>query len=133
MSYLRRSASGPRQPTDDDVNRGWHTHLSDGAPLIPRSVIEGNPEDRQQHQWLQSRTTAVADGAAYANITPYVGVKPDTCRHANSAELASTGLKNHNYTGNAAYHGLHYPACYPSLSARVAGLPEVRRRQPRRD
>jgi hypothetical protein len=53
------------------------------------------------------KTTVTTDGAGYTNITPYVGSSPGTCRHAHSAQLKSTGRKNHNFAGNASYHGLH--------------------------
>jgi hypothetical protein len=52
------------------------------------------------------RTTVVTDGAGYTNITPYVGADPGTCRHAASAELVTTGRRDHNFTGSASYHGL---------------------------
>jgi hypothetical protein len=62
------------------------------------------------HGFLEAplgRTSVVTDGAGYTNITPYVGTRPGTCRHADSATLRSTGRANHNFTGSADYHGLH--------------------------
>ncbi|MEA2145509.1 MAG: hypothetical protein QOG59_1096 [Solirubrobacteraceae bacterium] len=52
-------------------------------------------------------TTVATLGTGYTNITPYVGAKPGTCRHADSARLRSTGRARHNFTGLATYHGLH--------------------------
>jgi hypothetical protein len=61
------------------------------------------------HGFLEAplgRTTVVTDGAGYTNITPYVGVNPGTCRHADGAELITTGHSKHYFTGRASYHGL---------------------------
>jgi hypothetical protein len=52
-------------------------------------------------------TTVVTDGAGYTNITPYVGESPGSCRHAERAQLRTTGRRNRNFAGTAKYLGLH--------------------------
>lgn len=52
-------------------------------------------------------TTVVTDGAGYTNITPYVGPNPGSCRHADTAQLRTTGRRNRNFAGTAKYGGLH--------------------------
>ena len=68
----------------------------------PVEIFSGGPET------LSFGTSKVAKtaGDGYLNVTPYVGPRPGSCRHAKGGTFVSKRLKRGYYQGTADYDGL---------------------------
>jgi hypothetical protein len=65
------------------------------VPVAPVALATSRPVSLPSRQTF--RSLVVLDPARF---------DPGTCRHADRAELITTGRRNHNFAGRASYHGL---------------------------